>query len=101
MRRIVSGALLALASSLQLSACAQPMNQPQASVTPVPGKVSDLPAFERFIAGRPTPAQFRAQYPDVMLVLPGDIATKEFRHDNSRYFAETDADGRIVGGRFM
>jgi hypothetical protein len=33
--------------------------------------------------------------------MPGDITTKEMRLNNSRYFAELDADGRIVGGRFM
>lgn len=67
---------------------------------PVVGFVTDLAAFERFIATGPTPAEFRRVYPDVTLVLPGDIATKEFRMNNSRYFAEVDADGRIRGGRF-
>jgi len=100
MRRIVLLSGLLLGACVQLSACAQTMN-PSEAAAPVPGKVSDLDAFGRFIASRPTPEQFRARYPDVKLVLPGDIATKEFRHDNSRYFADTDSEGRITGGRFM
>lgn len=102
MRRIVLLTCLAAAASFHLGACAQPMNQPPATHSqPLRGNVTDVAAFERYIATQPTPAQFRAQYPDVSLVLPGEIATKELRMDNSRYFAQLDADGRIVGGRFM
>lgn len=68
---------------------------------PVTGFVTDLPAFERFIAGHPTPAEFHKAYPDVLLVLPDGIASREMRVNNSRYFAELDGQGRIVGGRFM
>ncbi|AXQ31551.1 hypothetical protein D0B54_23950 [Solimonas sp. K1W22B-7] len=101
MRRIVLLTGL-LAASAQLAACAQPMNQPESSASaPVAGKVTDTAAFERYIATRPSAEQFRTHYPDVRLVLPGDIATKELRHDNSRYFAETDSSGRITGGRFQ
>lgn len=102
MRRIVLLTGLLLAASAQLAACAQPMNQPESSASaPVAGKVTDTAAFDRYIATRPTAEQFRAHYPDVRLVLPGDIATKELRYDNSRYFAETDSAGRITGGRFQ
>lgn len=66
----------------------------------VQGHVTDLAAFEAFIATRPTPEQFRATYPDVLLVLPGDVASKELRLNNSRYFATLDEAGRISGGRF-
>lgn len=88
------------------SACSAPPTQPEAAMptaneAPVSGFVTDLPAFERFIAGRPTPAQFGARYPDVVLVLPGQIASKEFRMNNSRYFAQLDGEGRISGGRFQ
>jgi hypothetical protein len=82
-----------------LGACQQ--NAPMDDPKPVAGYVTDLAAFQRFIAGKPTPAQFQAAYPDVKLVLPGEIATREFRLNNSRYFAELDADGRISGGKFM
>lgn len=68
---------------------------------PVEGYVTDMEAFDAFIAQRPTPEQFRNRYPDVHLLLPGALATKEFRTNNSRYFARLDDDGRIVGGRFM
>lgn len=67
----------------------------------VHGSVTDLVAFEGFMLRKPTPAQFKAKYPDVRLVLPGQIATKEFRLDHSRYFAQLDAQGRIVSGKFM
>lgn len=73
---------------------------PPAETAAVPGRVTDLDAFQQFIASRPTPAQFRGRYPDVMLALPGAITTKEYRTDNSRYFAELDTEGRIAGGRF-
>ncbi|NGY06476.1 hypothetical protein [Solimonas terrae] len=92
-------AALAFAAVLSLlGACQQnvPINDPK----PVAGHVTDMKAFQDFIAGKPTPAQFRATYPDVLLILPGDISTRELRLDNSRYFAELDADGRINGGKF-
>jgi hypothetical protein len=57
-------------------------------------------AFEKFVAGKPTPVEFRAAYSCVSLLLPGDMATAEMRTDDSRYFAQVDAHGRIVGGSF-
>lgn len=80
---------------LLLAACQSP------AAGPLPGKVEDLPAFERFVATQPTPEQFHARYPDVLLVLPGQIATKELRLDHSRYFAQLDAAGHITGGTFQ
>lgn len=68
---------------------------------PRAGFVTDMPAFEAFIATWPTPQGFRQAYPDVHLVLPGDITTREFRMDNSRYFAVLNEAGRITGGRFQ
>ena len=68
----------------------------------IEGNVRDVPAFREFIAEyEPTPEQLRAVYPDLTLVLPGDIATKELRMNNSRFFAELNEDGRIVDGRFQ
>ncbi|MBM7120327.1 LPS translocon maturation chaperone LptM [Dyella kyungheensis] len=72
-----------------------------AAPAPVHGFVTEMTAFDAFIATHPTPEQFKAAYPDVLLVLPGTIATREMRSDNSRYFAELDANGRITGGKFM
>jgi hypothetical protein len=57
-------------------------------------------AFRDFLATRPTPAEFRARYPHMTLVMPGDITTRELRLDCSRFFADTDIDGRVVAGRF-
>jgi len=67
----------------------------------VHGKVTDLAAFSKFIETHPTPEAFAQHYPDVLLILPGMIATKELRMDNSRYFAELDQNRRIIGGKFM
>ena len=94
------GACLLLISALGLAACCSAPAQSQPAVAAVPGKVTDVEAFDRFIATAPTPEQFRARYPDVLLVLPGDMATKEFRMDRSRYFAKIDG-GRVTGGRFQ
>lgn len=93
----VAASVLAL---VLLAGCRAP-NAAPAPLPVVQGRVQDLTEFERFVATRPTPAQFRSRYPDVVLVLPGDIATKEYRTDNSRYFAELDQEGRITGGKFM
>jgi len=68
---------------------------------PVRGFVTDTTAFEKFIARHPTADEFRAAYPDVVLVLPGMPTTMEMRYNNSRYFAEIGGDGRISGGRFQ
>jgi hypothetical protein len=87
----------ALAAILLLGGC-QTMSAP--APTPVHGFVTDMAAFDAFIATHPTPAQFRASYPDVQLVMPNTITTMDFRSNNSRYFAELDKDGRIVGGHF-
>lgn len=77
--------------------------QPANPLAPAPlhGFVTDMKAFDAFIAAHPTPDQFRAAYPDVLLVTPGMPSTRELRNNNSRYFAELDAQGRITGGKFM
>ncbi|KAG9606229.1 hypothetical protein KCV01_g5801, partial [Aureobasidium melanogenum] len=72
----------------------------QSSVRPVRCSVTDLDQFASFVAGKPTAVEFRAAYSCVQLVLPGDVTTMEMRYDNSRYFAQLDSHGRIVGGNF-
>lgn len=72
-----------------------------AHTKPVAGFVTDMKAFDAFIATKPTPEQFHIAYPDVMLVTPGTMTTREMRQNNSRYFPKMDAEGRIVGGSFM
>ena len=96
-------ALFALALVPCLAACAAPGTAPPDTTTsaPMPGRVTDMKTFGAFIESRPTVEQFRARYPDVVLVQPGEIATKEYRTDNSRYFAQFDVEGRIVGGSFQ
>ena len=89
---------------LSLTACAAPPTASDSKATmstPIAGFVTDTAAFDAFIATTPTPEQFKARYPDVTLALPGSINTKEMRMNNSRYFAQLDAQGRITGGRFQ
>lgn len=73
----------------------------ESSEVPVRTSVTDLPPFEAFIETRPTPEALRERYPGLVVVLPGEISTRELRMDNSRYFAELDEQGRVSGGRFQ
>lgn len=96
--------LVLLVGPMLLGACAPtPDAAPPLSEvnTPVRAQVTDLEAFAAFISTRPTPDALRARYPGLLVVMPGDITTKELRGDNSRYFVELDADGRVSGGRFQ
>ncbi|HSW13293.1 MAG TPA: hypothetical protein VLI06_10675 [Solimonas sp.] len=72
--------------------------------TPAPhhGFISDaeMVAFRHFLDKRPDPVEFRAHYPDVVLVLPGEVVPLDYRADRSRYFAQLDEGGRISGGEF-
>ena len=61
----------------------------------------DRTAFAAFIATTPTEAQFRAAYPDVVVVMPNSMATTDFRSDHSRFFAAINDEGHISGGRFQ
>lgn len=92
-------ALITWISLPVLGGCAAHDATPRPEVRP--GVVTDMPAFKAFIAARPTPEEFRRVYPGVLLVMPGDIATREYRTDNSRYFARLDEVGRIMGGVFQ
>ncbi|WP_293372668.1 hypothetical protein [Nevskia sp.] len=79
----------------------------QAAVPEAAAPINDTPAdvnnradFDRYIASKPTVAAFQKRYPRVFMVLPGTIATREYRSDRSRYFPELDSEGRIIGGSF-
>lgn len=98
----MSRAHVLAATMIALSACAATTTQTTVSTSnPVAGFVADMPSFDAFIATQPTPEQFKARYPDVTLALPGSMNTKELRMNNSRYFAQLDAQGRITGGKFQ
>ncbi|URL58595.1 hypothetical protein IM816_00165 [Luteibacter flocculans] len=112
MDKRISAVLLTLLVAAPLAASAQTGRQGDNGWTP-PGDssgtvigaaggcgITDMPAFAAVIATKPTPAHFSALYSCVQLVLPGDQASMEMRLDNSRYFAELDSVGRIVGGSF-
>lgn len=93
-----------LLAALSACACAPPPAESPTLAqesTPLRTRVTDLPAFEAYVATRPTPDALRARYPGLAVVMPGDITTKEMRGDNSRYFVELDAEGRVAGGRFQ
>lgn len=91
-------ALTVLSLALALGACHDTTHNVS---TPVAGFVTDMKSFDAFIATHPMPDQFRTAYPDVLLVLPGMPSTREFRNNNSRYFAQLDGNGHIIGGKFM
>ena len=95
MQRFIALALFSVATVL--GGC-----QASTPVTPAPaqGFVTNMKAFDAFIATHPTTEQFHTVYPDVQLVMPGTVTTMEFRNNNSRYFPELDKDGRITGGHF-
>jgi hypothetical protein len=62
------------------------------------GSLHDRSAFQAFVQSRPTPEEFEQAYPDLWLILPGDIVTREVCSQYYRFIAELDAEGRIAGG---
>lgn len=64
-------------------------------------RITDMDAFAAFIATRPTPEALRERYPGLAVITPDMMATRELRTDNSRYFVELDAEGRVTGGKFQ
>ena len=97
---IAAAAIAGCAYSRQHGMPAPSLKSP-AAPAPVHGFVTDMGAFDAFIARRPTADEFRTAYPDVLLILPNMPTTMEMRYNNSRYFAEIDGDGRVSGGRFQ
>lgn len=100
MNRIGTLFFMAVLGAAVLSAC-QTAPAAQAQPKPVAGFVTDMKAFNAFIATKPTADQFRAAYPDVTLVTPDMMSTREMRMNNSRYFPQMDDTGHITGGKFM
>ncbi|MDQ7995719.1 MAG: hypothetical protein AAGC76_07675 [Luteibacter sp.] len=98
MHRLAVLFFTAVLGAAALVAC---QTAPAAQPKPVAGFVTDMKAFDAFIATKPTPAQFHAAYPDVTLVTPDMMSTREMRQNNSRYFPKLDSEGRIIGGSFM
>lgn len=94
MNKTLRSLVLALLVTAPLAVSAQ--EQP----VPLRCSITDMPAFNAFIATKPTPEQFRAAYGCIALQLPNSFSTYERRYDNSRYYARLDDQGRIVSGRF-
>lgn len=88
-------------ASVGASAAAPAPTGPLVSTTADGGFYVVQPAFDTFLASRPTPEQFRARYPQIQLVLPGQPTTMELRYDQSRFFADVGVEGRIFDGRFQ
>jgi hypothetical protein len=94
-----------LRSLIVISFYAALLAAPAAASTPQPSEpdhaadtakdISELPAF---VASRPTPEEFQQAFPDVWLVLPGDIVSRSVCSQYYRFMAELDAKGRISGG---
>ncbi|MEO1223310.1 MAG: hypothetical protein AAFX92_03710 [Pseudomonadota bacterium] len=100
-----------LAGSLLLAACQQSgvgdtvmpeIGYPQSGDQVIPPPAGfDVAEFEGFIATGPTPDDFAVAYPDIQLVMPMTPTTLEYRPDYSRFFAELNEDGEIIGGYFQ
>lgn len=86
----LSAALLAAPAT----ASTQQPHEPEAAAG-ISKDISELPAF---VASRPTPEEFQQAFPDVWLILPGDIVSREVCSEYYRFIAELDGDGRIKGG---
>ena len=86
----LSAALLAAPAT----ASTQQPHEPEA-VADVAKDISELPAF---VASRPTPEEFQQAFPDVWLILPGDIVSRDVCSQYYRFVAELDTKGRISGG---
>lgn len=105
--------LLHLLLPMLLLAACTPAAQPAPATAPEPApavptveapvrtQITDVGTFKAYIATRPTPEALRQRYPGLTVVMPGDISTRELRSDNSRYFVEVDAEGRVTGGQFQ
>jgi len=95
MRRILAPVILC-ASLLAIPAgAATPEASAQASGN---GNLDDRSALHAFVQSRPTPEEFQEAYPDVWLILPGDIVSRDVCSQYYRFIAELDSNGRISGG---
>jgi hypothetical protein len=93
--RNLSLAALALAPMVSL-ASADPI-----VVRPPVCNVTNVDAFMNYLSqSKPTLGELKQIYTCLHVVMPGDIATMEYRTDNSRFFANVDEHGRIVDGSF-
>jgi hypothetical protein len=52
----------------------------------------------RMATERPTPEEFEKRFPELWLVLPGDIVERSACSPYRRFIARVDAEGRITGG---
>jgi hypothetical protein len=90
--RSTAAALLVLMLGLPPAAVAS--ERAGAAASPV----TDVVALHAFLESRPTPDEFQEAFPEVWLVLPGDIVSREYCSQFHRFIAELDTDGRIAGG---
>lgn len=81
-----------LAASVAASA------SPASTPDPAADTAKDMAELPAFVAARPTPEEFQQAFPDVWLILPGDIVSRDVCSQYYRFIAELDPQGRISGG---
>lgn len=54
----------------------------------------------QLIGERLTLKEFSNKLPNIHVVGPGDIVTMDIRTNNSRFFADVDENGIVIGGHF-
>jgi hypothetical protein len=92
--------LIPIALSASLLAAPATANTPEPAVLDplAAGSAKSISELPSFVALRPTPEEFQQAFPDVWLVLPGDIVSRSVCSQYYRFMAELDATGRISGG---
>ena len=86
-----TGFCLKLAICLGLAA-------PLDAAEPAVGSSGIFAALGTVAEERLTPAEFTQRFPELWLVLPGDIVERSACSPYRRYVARVDTEGRIIGG---
>jgi len=94
LRSLIVISLFAALVAVPAAASAPQPSEPDRTVDTAKD-ISELPAF---VASRPTPEEFQQAFPEIWLVLPGDIVSRSVCSEYFRFMAELDAEGRISGG---
>lgn len=89
---------IALSASLLVAPAGANTAQPSALNPQAASTAKDISELHSFVASRPTPEEFQQAFPDVWLVLPGDIVSRSVCSQYYRFMAQLDASGRISGG---
>jgi hypothetical protein len=96
--RLFSLIPIALSASLLAAPATANTPEPSALHPTTASTAKDMSELRSFVASLPTPEEFQQAFPDVWLVLPGDIVSRSFCSQYYRFIAELDGEGRISGG---